>query len=1133
MAEDAGRSQLVVIGSSAGGIEALSILVGTLPADFPAPIILAQHLDPRRPSHLGEILAARSALPVVTVGDHADLQRGTIHVVPANRHVTVTDHAVSLAEPPIDGRPVPSVDHVFKTAASVFGEGLIAVILTGTGSDGSDGARAVKASGGTVIIQDPETARFPSMPGSLAPTTVDIVASIEAIGPLIHDLVTNAEGPSEPEDERLLTRFLDDLRARTGIDFSSYKRPTIQRRLQRRMAATGVGSLRDYVRFVARNPDEYQRLTSSFLIKVTEFFRDPDLFDHLRSTVLPDVIAEARKDDRTLRLWSAGCATGEEPFSLAILVAEALGDELPDWTVRIFATDLDGDAVNFARRGIYPASTLEHLPPELVERYFVHLDGEYEVRRELRAMTVFGQHDLALRAPFPRIDVALCRNVLIYFTAELQRRALQLFAFSLRDGGWLVLGKAETTSPLPDFFVLDEPRLKLFRRRGERPLIPPMRTQEGASLPSLALPRGGRATGRVLGPGLPQPVRQRPSGDKAEGMLAVLPIGVALVDQEYDVLALNPAARRLLGIHGGAIGEDFIHLVAGLPTTDLRRVIDEALRGGSDSFVARLDVQGGAADGGHAWLEIGARAVLGDGPEGRPTGAVVTVRDVTAERLDIDARDASIARAAGESEQINAQLESLRQINRKLLLDNEELVSANADLRGANEELLVANEEVQAATEEVETLNEELQATNEELETLNEELQATVEELNTTNDDMQARTAELQDTTLNLEEQRRTAETERSRLATLIATMRDGVLVVDRNGRPAIRNPAFEQMFGPGMVIEAEHGEPLDLAQLRDRVARGEEFTIALSAQGPKDRRRWYEASARPVPVEMGIGDGGILVVHDTTDVSLRRWQEEFVGIVAHELRTPLTALRGYLQMLQRSTSESGGRVLPLAIQQADRLQRLVAELFDVTRVERGGLTMHPEPVSIVRLVDETIEIARGLSDRHTFTVEHPDGDVTAEVDPARIQQILLNLLMNAIVHGEDATDIEVRVRKLRRRIELEVEDHGPGIAAEAQATLFSRFVQGSTTSRGVGASGLGLGLYIAREIALAHGGTIDVDSAAGEGTTFTVRLPLRIASTRAGEDTANGSGNGRSAPSGGGKGMAARRKPAEDGAKR
>ncbi|MCW5851817.1 MAG: chemotaxis protein, partial [Anaerolineae bacterium] len=279
MSKTSSITQLVVIGASAGGIEALSSLVATLTADFPAPIVIAQHLDPRRLSHLPEILAPRSPLPIRLVETRGKLEAGVIYVVPSNRHVEITDHEVSVAEGG-QGRVKPSVDLLFTSAARVFGEGLIAVILTGTGSDGAAGARAVKSQGGTVVIENPETAAYPGMPLSLAPTTVDIVANLDAIGPLLHDLLTKTPTAARGDADRQLRGLLEQLRETSGIDFASYKTPTIMRRLQRRIAATGAEDLGAYIRLLQRNPDEYQRLVNSFLIKVTEFFRDPELFTY-------------------------------------------------------------------------------------------------------------------------------------------------------------------------------------------------------------------------------------------------------------------------------------------------------------------------------------------------------------------------------------------------------------------------------------------------------------------------------------------------------------------------------------------------------------------------------------------------------------------------------------------------------------------------------------------------------------------------------------------------------------------------------------------------------------------------------------------------------------------------------------
>ena len=576
-------SWLVVVGSSAGGIEALSALLGSIPEPFGASIVIAQHLQPSRDSHLSEILAPRSRIPVQTVSGREHLRPGVAYLVPPDRHVSITDHTVTV-EPAGQEHPAPSIDRLLRSAADVFGDQLIAVILSGMGTDGAAGAAEVKTQGGTVIIQNPETAGHAGMPRALPPNIVDFIADADRIGELLGELVS-APMDSAPDDERLLRVFLDEIRERTGIDFSAYKSPTIQRRLQRRMVATGNPRLRDYVRFVHKHPEEYSRLTSAFLIKVTQFFRDADLFEHLRDLMLPSLIDDARSRQAELRLWSGGCATGEEAYSLAMLVADALGTESTG--VRIFATDLDEDAIAFARRGIYPPSSLANVPDELIGRHFISVGADFEVNKAIRSMVVFGQHDLAQRAPFPRIDLAVCRNVLIYFTPELQKRALQLFAFSLREGGYLVLGKAESTTPLAEHFILEHPRLRIYRRAGERVVLPPGRLREGVAVaPARPTPREVWPTslqGPVAG------ATRTAEVERPEGVLLALPLGVVVVDDQYDVGFLNAAARRLLGIHGAGVGHDFVHLAHALPSEDLRQGLDSALRGETTAITLPLD----------------------------------------------------------------------------------------------------------------------------------------------------------------------------------------------------------------------------------------------------------------------------------------------------------------------------------------------------------------------------------------------------------------------------------------------------------------------------------------------------------------------------------------------------------------
>ena len=318
----------MVIGSSAGGIEALSRVVAHLPADFPAPIVIAQHLDPRRPSHLHEILARHSTLPVRVVEEREALEDGVIFVVPSNRIVDIS-HGELRLRTARSGAVAPSIDVLLESAASVFGPGLIAVILTGSGSDGSSGAWHVKQAGGAVVIENPQTAMFPSMPASIPPSLVDATSDLESIGTVLCDLL--AAGSTSPDGSEAddLHGLLERIHERSGIDFASYKPATVNRRLRGRMNVTHRPTLAAYMAYLESDPEEYARLVNSLLIKVTEFFRDPKVFDYLREHVLPELITEVLREGRELRIWSAGCATGEEAYSLAIIVAEALGDQLP------------------------------------------------------------------------------------------------------------------------------------------------------------------------------------------------------------------------------------------------------------------------------------------------------------------------------------------------------------------------------------------------------------------------------------------------------------------------------------------------------------------------------------------------------------------------------------------------------------------------------------------------------------------------------------------------------------------------------------------------------------------------------------------------------------------------------------
>lgn len=1081
---------LVVVGASAGGIEALRTLVASLPAGFPAPVVLAQHLDPNRPSQLEQILAGTGPLPVVTVTADRPLEPGVVYVLPPGRDAVISDHHVGLHR--AVGHSRPSIDRVLSTAAAVFGENLIAVVLTGLGEDGAAGAQAVKAYGGTVVVQNPKTARFPSMPQAVPPGAVDVVADLEAIGSLLADLVTGRYGVPEPGADDEMAVLLERIHRQTGLDFGAYKRPTIQRRLARRMAAVGAATLADYRRHLERDPEEVHRVAAAFLIKVTRFVRDPELFDYLRERVLPTLIAEARARGE-LRLWSAGCATGEEAYSLAMLVADLLRVEAAPPAVRIFATDVAPDAVDFARRGVYPEAALAGLPPDLVERHFVRLDGAWEVRREVRGLAVFGEHDLGQRAPFPRIDLVLCRNVLIYFAPALQRHTLKLFAFSLRPGGYLALGAAESVNPLPEYFALEQPRLKVFRRLEAAAPVSLAAVPDVSVLDvsGLGIRPPNRPPPRRLAP-LAGPVAAGERRWQASGTIERLSVGVVVVDRHYDVLEINQAARELLSIHTAAVGEDLVHAVHRALATPLRTAIDAAFGGEPTSAVHRLprDVVNAT---GHDVL-LSCSPIAADG-ETRIEAVAVEVLDVTAfvqaQREAEEAHhrtEAERAELAARTAEAAAEVRSLRAANRALAADL-------SRLRLENEQIQLSNEETQAAAEEIETLNEELQATNEELETLNEELQATVEELKTTNDELQARSVEALTTSAELELRRGEVETERERMAAVLATMSDAVLVVKPDGEVALTNAAYDRAFGPGAdwAPEDEQGRPLPPEEWpQRRVARGEAFTTLFTRQREGEERCWFEAAAQPIR-----GNGatlGVLVIRDVTDRSLRHLQEQFLAVAVHELRTPLTALIGRLQLLARRLEREGADAnlrhqAALALDQARRLADDVTDLMDAARVQAGRLRLDPTPLDLRDIVRAAVETATPLAADTPIRVEAREAPVPVQGDPRRLGRVILNLVANALAHAPSPDGVDVRVRTEVESAVVEVADRGPGIAPEHLPRLFERFFQ--TDGGGSGRGGLGLGLFIAKEIVEAHGGTIEARSVPGEGATFAVRLPL------------------------------------------
>lgn len=860
--------KLVVVGSSAGGIEALSLLVSLLAPDFPAPVVLAQHLDPLRQSNLENILRRRSTLPVVLVQQRTPLENGTVYVVPSNRHVTIDGGHLDLDTERPD-HPRPSVDVLLTSAAAVYGENLVTVILTGMGHDGAAGAVAAHNVGGTVIIQNPVTALHSAMPLALPPTVVDYVVELEDLGSLLLEVLRSVPLPavSDAADDPL-RMILTQVSRQASVDFTLYKAKTILRRVGRRMTVTHCSTLQEYSAYLADHPAEIGELVMAFLIKVTEFFRDAEAFAYLRSTVLPAIISKARTRDRVLRFWSAGCATGEEAYSLALLLADMLDGELPDWTVKIFATDLDDTALTFARRGVFPATLLHHLPANYLARFFEPVGQNYRVAKPIRQLVIFGRQDLSRSVPFPRMDLVVCRNVLIYFKPELQQSVLAMFAYSLQQTeGYLFLGQAETVRPSRINYELLTKRWKFYHCISG-PAPGTTRQVAAPLLPANLLPPPGSRRPPDLAA---EP--SAPSGDLPlnqlrrfnEGVLRFLPVGIVVIDRNYRIVTINPPARRLLGIGELSSEQDFLHAVRGLPYSPLRSAIDSVFRDRTPPALPHLELAVAISnEERHLTIRIGLMPM----DTGSADLAMINVTDIT-EQVQIQRR---LETAQREQKSI---LDDLSEANTRFSELNKELQDANEELQAANEEMMLTQEELQSTNEEFEATNEELQATNEELETNNEELQATNEELETTNEELSARTAELMELAKVLAD-------EQARLHSIIYMAPFYVMVL-RGPHLLVEliNPRYENLLAGRVVI----GQPFAdlfaagpaaavIAQVRD-VYRSDTAHITGSLPGP---RLLHDETAVPqdfrytiIPLHDSSGrvDGIILYAEDVASLAL------------------------------------------------------------------------------------------------------------------------------------------------------------------------------------------------------------------------------------------------------------------------
>lgn len=718
-------SRVVGIGASAGGIIALQGFLDSMPANSGMAFVVIMHLSPEHESSLPELLQQHTAMPVLAVTTPVSIEANTVYVIPPTKHLAMQDGKIILTEPERPrGRRVP-IDLFFRTLAETRDSHAVGIVLSGTGADGTLGLARIKEYGGLTLAQDPAEAEYADMPRSAISTGfIDFVLPVAQMpqrllaysntntaNPASDDTDRNARGS---RDEETLREIMVVMRARTGHDFSNYKRSTLKRRIQRRLAVYNLNSLQQYPAVLRAQPNEAQALLRDFLISVTNFFRDPEAFTVVEG-IIPELFAGKAATDQ-VRVWVSGCATGDEAYSIAMLLFEYAATLAKPPRIQVFATDIDEDAITVAREGLYVETIANDLTPERLQRFFTPELGRYRIKESIRNLITFAVHNILHDAPFSRVDLIACRNVLIYFNRDAQQHALSVFHFALRPPGYLFLGTAESPDVAENLFVPIDKAHHVYQRRslGSTPL--PV-----ANLLVPSIPRNTQIEARVAGS-----EQRRSLQELHQDLLAPYGPASVLINQSNEIVHFSPRASRWLQFSGEP-SFNLLKVVHPTLRIELRGALLASEQNQHRPEVRRVQVQ----DQGVVH-ELNLRVHPIQIPDWARGLTLIIFEEV--QTSDVMSQ---LVHTDDDTDILLRQLESEnQQVKEQLRVTIEQYETSLEELQASNEELQATAEEYRAATEELETSKEELQAVNEELLAVNGELKQKIEEVSEANSDL-------------------------------------------------------------------------------------------------------------------------------------------------------------------------------------------------------------------------------------------------------------------------------------------------------------------------------------------------------------------------------------------------------------
>jgi two-component system CheB/CheR fusion protein len=1174
-------TRIVGVGASAGGLDALERFFANVPLDSGAAFVIVQHLSPDFKSLLDEILARRTSLPIQQVEDGMPVEANHVYVIPPKTEMIISAGRLLLSERERDQDLSLPIDVFFKSLAQDCGPRAVAVVLSGGGSDGSRGARAVHDAAGLVIVQDEESAQFDGMPRAVREAGfADWVLPPEEMPRVLREATRERQHDASGGLADLrhgMSAVYRMLEAEFGLDFSHYKPSTVTRRIERRLQLSRIDDIDAYVEQLKRERAELDVLYRDLLIGVTRFFRNEEAFTLLEERILPELFARERHVP--LRVWVAGCATGEEVYSMAILLHE-LAPRYGDRPVKIFATDVHPGSLELAARAIYSEEAVAGVSPERLERYFIRRGDGYQVIPDLRQLVVFAPHNVIKDAPFTRMDLITCRNLLIYLQPTAQRKVLSFFHFSLNRGGVVFLGPSESPGTLlNDFEALDK-RWRIYRKYTD------VRMPVGAHLtPNARLSTGAtqRASLAVRSP--------------AASLLAVYDALLQermppsfLVNERGELVHSFGGASRFLKLRDGRLGLELAQMVDAdlslVLSNGLRRALrdtqtsvynDVRIHDGHQIASYRVSIQR-VAEGGRAapHVLVSFEPLAHAAPVASDQAVVIDLGQVSRDRLD----------------EVEAELSHTKE---NLQNATEELETSNEELQSANEELLAANEELQST-------NEELQSVNEELYSVNAEYQRKIADLTELTNDMENLLSSAEIGTIFLdrelkirkltpritdafnllpqdvgrsietfthnidhpeliEDLRRVAQGgesverelrnrqgmsfflrllpyrakgsvdgvvltlidvsglkaaedalfhERYLLNSLLDTVPEAIYFKDASARFIRVNGAMAARLGleePAAAVGKTayqllpRGVPDDHEQDERVLRTGEPQNYSLEQRAlPDGKQAWDLATRLPLRDRAGGIVGLIGIFRDVTEErradervheSIRR-RDQFLAMLSHELRNPLGAVVTAMSLL-RDGAEQADKLLGIVERQAHHMGRLLDDLLEASRVTQNKIELRTQGLELVPILRDAVDsvrsnlVQRGLE----LTVTLPDHSMPLRGDEARLLQVFVNVLSNAVKYTPPGGHIWLSAALEQDQCVVRVRDDGAGIPKELLDEVFELFVQSRRTiDRSDG--GLGLGLTLVKSLVEMHEGTVTAHSdGIGKGSEFTIRLPL------------------------------------------